>query len=102
MRRFVFLSLGALELVCACVLVAFAAQLPSRAEVEAAAGRVEKVGREAGRQVRILRDDCAQLRKRQPELLALARRLEKQMRQVGKRVGGYSLDGDALQTVSGA
>jgi hypothetical protein len=102
MRRFVFLSLGALELVCACVLVAFAGQLPGRAEVEDAAGRVEKVGREAGRQVRILREDCARLRDRQPELLALAQRLEKQMRLLGKRVGGYALDGDALHTVTGA
>jgi hypothetical protein len=102
MRRLVFRSLAALEFACGCALAAFAWQLPGTAGVEVAAGRVEKVGRDAGRQVRVLRDECALLRKRQPELLALSRRLEKQMRLVGDRVRGHSLDDDALRTISGA
>ena len=75
---------------------------PACAEVEDAAGRVEKVGREAGKQVAHssggVRPAAAAAA---ATAVTLARRLEKQMRQVGKRVGNYSLDGDALQTVSG-
>jgi hypothetical protein len=102
MRRLLFLASGVLELACACVLVAFAWQLPGPAEVEDAAGRLLAVTRDAGAQVRALRDDCAQLRRRHPELLALVERLEKQIRLVGDNVKGQSLDADGLATVTEA
>ena len=102
MRRLVFLSLGVLELACAIILAVFAFQLPSRADVEHVSTRVENVSRQAGRQVRILQKECAQLRERQPQLLTLARRLEKQMRQSAGQFNGLAIDADDLQAVSAA
>lgn len=102
MRRLLFLVLGLLELACAVVLVVFAWQLPASADVLTAADRVEKVSRKAGLQVRRLQEDCRILRQRQPELLALATRLEKQMRLVRDNVRDKSLNTDGLATVTEA
>jgi ABC-type transporter Mla subunit MlaD len=96
MRRFVFVSLGLLEFLAAGVLLAFAAQVPGPAEVEESAGRIERVGRQASRQVGNLRAQVIQVRSRQPHLRDLAVRLEKQMRQVSDRLGDQRLNVDSL------
>jgi ABC-type transporter Mla subunit MlaD len=80
----------------------FAWQLPGRAEVDDAVGRVEKVSKSAGRQVCHLRRQLTIVRARQPELLGLARQLEKQMRRVSATVQSKDLTGDGLEAVSEA
>ncbi|MFO0842728.1 MAG: hypothetical protein U0797_10085 [Gemmataceae bacterium] len=102
MRRLLFLTLGVLELGSAILLVAIAYQLPGSADVEDATDRLLAVTRDAGAQVRALRDDCARMRRRQPELLALTERLERQIRLVGDNVKGRSLDAEGLATVTEA
>jgi uncharacterized phage infection (PIP) family protein YhgE len=102
MRRWIFLVLGMLELTCAMVLVVFAWQLPGPADVHQAAERIDRVGHNAGRQVRSLRAQCQRLRQRQPELLAMSRNLEKQMRSISETVRARSLDADGLATITAA
>lgn len=102
MRPLLLLISGLLELTCAIVLVLLAFQLPNATDVDTASQRIETVGRNASQQVRLLRDECTQLRLRQPELLRFAQRLEKQMRQVDVNLRGQSLDHDTLHNVSEA
>jgi uncharacterized phage infection (PIP) family protein YhgE len=102
MHRLFFFCLGGLELAAAVILLVFAVQLPGPAEVDDLSTRVETVSRNASRQVRNLRRQVAHVRARQPELLTLARKLEKQMRSVSDRVGDQQVDGDSLASVSTA
>jgi hypothetical protein len=98
MRRLVFLGLGVLELGACVLLVSFAWQLPGPADVEDARSRVEKVSRNASRQVRNLRRQVTRIRQRQPELLVLSRRLERQMSVVNANLSGRRFNGDGLAT----
>jgi ABC-type transporter Mla subunit MlaD len=100
MRRLVFLSLGILEFVACVLLAAIAWQLPGTAEVDEAVGRVEKVSRNAGQQVRNLRSHVSRVRARQPDLLTLSQRLEKQMKTVKGNLKGQRLDEKGLETAS--
>ncbi len=102
MRRLIFLSLGLLEFAACGLLVVIAGQLPGPADVDEALGRVEKVSRNAGRQVHNLRGHVGRVRSGQPDLLTLARRLEKQMKMVQRRLNGQHLNGEGLQTASTA
>jgi ABC-type transporter Mla subunit MlaD len=102
MRRLLFLGLGSLELAAAILLLILTVGLPGSAEVEDVCCRVEKVSHNASRQVRYLRKQVAVVRGRQPDLLVLSRRLEKQMRSVSNSVQQRSFDGEALTTVSDA
>jgi hypothetical protein len=102
MRRVFFLVLGVLELAACGLLASFAWQLPGPVEVDQAVGRVEKVSRNAGRQVRTLRRQVALVRQRQPELLALSRRLERQMKVLGGNLRGRQLNGRGFETASAA
>jgi DNA repair ATPase RecN len=82
--------------------VVLAIQLPGRSEVHRASARVEKVGRGASREVHRLRQQLQRVRDKQPELLALARRLEQQMRTIGNSVRSRDFSGDGLADVSDA
>ncbi len=100
MRRLLDWTISGLELVIAVVLLVFAWQLPGREEVEELSERLGSVTRDAGVQIRNLRDECARLRQRQPELETLASRLEKQIRAVGTNLQGHSLNGEGLAAMS--
>src|SRR5213080_2200712 len=102
MRRVILLSLGGLELAAALVLAVIAWQLPGPADVNEAAARVDQVSLNAGRQVRVLRRQVIEVRQRQPELVTLATRLEKQMRSVRDHMNDRSLNADGLSAVSTA
>src|SRR3954451_14196043 len=102
MRRLILVSLGVLELAAAAVLAVIAWQLPGPGGVDEAAARVEQVSLKAGRQVRVLRRQVIDVRQRQPELVALATRLEKQMRSVRDRMNDRSLNAEGLTAVSTA
>jgi DNA repair exonuclease SbcCD ATPase subunit len=102
MHRFFFLFLGGLELAAAIVLLVIAFQLPGQRDVDEMSSRVQEVSRNAGRQVRNLRRQVALVRARQPELLALAVKLEKQMRGVSDSVSDQQLNGETLSSVSEA
>jgi chromosome segregation ATPase len=102
MRRSVFLSLGVLEFLVALVLLAFAWQLPTSAEVGETVGRVAGVGRQTGRQVHALREQLRSLRDRRPQLHELALRLQEQMRTVNEHLRGQQVDYDTVRAVSEA
>jgi uncharacterized phage infection (PIP) family protein YhgE len=102
MQRLFFWCLGGLELAAAIVLLVIAWQLPGPADVEEMSSRVEKVSRNAGRQVRNLRRQVTLVRSRQPELLRLAQKLEKQMRGVSDSVSDQQLNGEVLVSVGDA
>lgn len=99
MRRLVLLGLGLVELTIAILLFSFARELPSRAEVEDATGRAERVSRNAGAQVRNLRASVARARQRQPELYALAARLQKQAQAVNATLDGRDLTDASLSAL---
>lgn len=102
MRRFVFLSLGVLEMAVAAVLVAFAWFLPGPAEVYDGAGRIDRAGRRTVEQVRHLRRQLQDLREHQPQMQELALRLQTQMRTVTESLRGQQVDYDAVQAISDA
>ena len=102
MRRILIGFAAGLEAVAAVVLLVFAWQLPGAAEVEDTVGRVEAVARKAGSQVRGLSRQVGTVRKRQPELASLARRLDRQMRRVNVEFESRSLEADGLVTVTDA
>src|SRR5262249_59300701 len=102
MRRLMLTSLGVLEPAAALVLAVIAWQLPGSDDVNEAAGRIEQVSLNAGRQVRVLRRQVVEVRQRQPELVTLATRLEKQMCSVRDHMNDRSLNADGLTAVSTA
>jgi uncharacterized phage infection (PIP) family protein YhgE len=102
MRRLVFGVLGLLELAACGLLAYFAWMLPGPGDVEEAVGRVKKVSDNTSRQVRTLRQQVTKVRRRQPELLALSRRLEQQMKVVNANLHGRPLGGEGLDTASTA
>jgi chromosome segregation ATPase len=102
MRRVIFLCLGVLEFLVALVLLAFAWQLPGPAEVHDGVGRVEKVGKQTGTQVRQLRAQLHRLRERRPQLHAMAVRLQEEMRTVTDHLRAQQIDYDTVRTVSDA
>ena len=65
MRRTIFLGLGVLEILSAAVLFAFVWQLPGPGDVHDKVGRIERVSRQTGAQVRNLRDEVHRLRQGQ-------------------------------------
>src|SRR4051812_25240994 len=98
MRRLVFLVLGVVELAACGLLLSFAWQLPGSDDVDEAVDRVEKVSRNASKQVRNLRQQVGRVRKRQPQLLALSRKLELQMKGVKKNLKNRRLNADGMET----
>src|SRR5262245_33682919 len=102
MRRIVFVSLGVLEFLVALVLLAFAWQVPGPADVQEGVGRVEKVGKQTGRQVRQLRAQLQVIRERRPQLHAMAVRLQEEMRTVTDHLRGQQVDYGTVRTVSEA
>jgi hypothetical protein len=99
MRKLIFLALGVLESLAAVVLFVFAWQLPSAETVREGVGRVERVSRRTGDQVRRLRSQCAVLRERRPQLHDLARRLQTQLRSVGDELRSQQIDYETVRTV---
>jgi hypothetical protein len=102
MRRIVFLSLGVLELLSALVLVYFAGQLPGTGEVEDTRVRADCVTKQIGMQVQRLRDQFRMLRERRPQLQALAKGLEKQMRIVNDQLKTQRIDYNTVVVLSDA
>jgi uncharacterized phage infection (PIP) family protein YhgE len=102
MRRLVFLTLGVLEVAVACVLCAFAWQLPGSDEILHQANRVERVSRETGEQVGVMRRRLAGLRQRRPLLDDLTEKLHAQMRQVNGHLRHQQVDYETVQTMSDA
>src|SRR5687768_8577744 len=100
MRRLIPLGVGLLELTIAVLLASFAWQLPGQAEVERATDRVERVSHNAGRQVRNLEQSLTRARKRQPELRALAARMQTQIDAVNKTVHRRDFTGTGLSGIS--
>jgi ABC-type transporter Mla subunit MlaD len=102
MRRFVFLSLGGLELLSAAVLMYFAWLVPGRGEVEETASRADRITRHTGEQVQRLRDQFRLLRERRPQMQALALRLQSEMRVVNDHLKTQQIDYGTIQTLSDA
>lgn len=102
MRRFVFLTMGGLELLSATVLVYFAWLVPSRGEVEETAGRADRVTLHTGEQVARLRDQFRLLRERRPQMQALALRLQAEMRVINDHLKTQQIDYSTVQTLSDA
>src|SRR5258708_2866670 len=102
MRRLLFMSLGSVECLVAAVLLGFAWMLPGSTEVNDHVGRVETVTKQSGSQVGSLREQVRQLRKRQPQLKALAERLQKQSDDMIANVRDQNVDYDTVQTISDA
>jgi chromosome segregation ATPase len=102
MRRTLFTSLGVLEFLAALVLLAFAWQLPGPRQVQDAADKMERVSRQAGVQVSRLRDEVGVLRQRRPQLAALSKQLQKQLRIVTINVRTGQIDYGAVRTVGHA
>jgi hypothetical protein len=100
MRRLVFLGVGLLECVVGVVLVLLGANLPARSEVEDSFGRVERVTRRAGDQVRRLRQQVHDLRR--PDLHELAGRLRDQTRTVAVLLREQKVDFQSLATLGEA
>ncbi len=102
MRRTVFVSLGVLEFLVALALLAFAWQVPGPAEVREGVGRLEKVGRQTGRQVRQLREQLHAIGERRPQLHAMAVRLQEEMKTVTDHLRHQQVDYGTVRTVSEA
>src|SRR5438128_291258 len=100
MRGILMVFVAGLEIIAACVLLVLAWRLPGAAAVDRTMGRFETVSRTTGKQVRGLTKQVKTVRKRQPDLARLARRLEKQMLVVSEDVQTRSLSGEGLMTVS--
>jgi methyl-accepting chemotaxis protein len=102
MRRSVFLCLGVLEFLVALVLLAFAWQVPGPADIHTGVGRIEKVGRQTGKQVRQLRTQLHAIRERRPQLHDMAVRLQEEMKTVTDHLRGQQIDYGTVRTVSEA
>lgn len=102
MRRFVFLLLGALELLSAVVLVYFAGLVPGRREVEESAGKAERLTRHTATQVHGLHDQFRLLRERRPQMQALAMRLQSEMRVVNDQLKTQTIDYETVQALRDA
>src|ERR1700722_728055 len=76
MRHIVFMSLGILEALVACVLLGFAYYLPGPSDVHDKVERVDRVSKQSSLQVNHLRGQVRQLRERQPVVRDLAERLD--------------------------
>jgi hypothetical protein len=96
MRRTIFLALGTLEFIVAAVLVYLAFQVPGREEVARSFGKVERVTRRAGHQVRLVHRQVSLLRR--PQLKDLSQRLRTQARQVAGLLKEQTVD---FRTVRG-
>jgi hypothetical protein len=102
MRRTAFLVLGVLEALVAAVLLVFAWQLPGPAAVHDSVGRVERVSRQTGAQIRRLREQVHLLRESRPRMQELAVRLRDQMRLVSDNLQDQQIDYPTLRAVSDA
>jgi chromosome segregation ATPase len=92
MRRFLFLTLGILELLVAGVLAVFAWDLPGPATVTDSVNRVETVTRHAANEIHNLRDQARRLRERRPQIERVSRQLEVQMRLAGELLRGQQIN----------
>jgi hypothetical protein len=99
MRRLVFLILGCLELCVAALLLLFA-QLLSEADVAEAFAKAERVTRQAGDQVRLVRQEVRDLRR--PEWQELAERLQAQTRIVTSALQTQQVDFETVRTLHDA
>ena len=100
MRRAVFLVLGVLELLSAVVLVYFAWLVPGNRQVEETEVRADRVTQNTGEQVRRLRNQFRLLRERRPQMQALARRLQSEMRVINDQLKTQKIDYDTVKTLS--
>src|SRR5262245_60327325 len=100
MRRLLFTALGVLEVLAACVLFAFAWQLPGPGEVDEAVGRVERVSTGAGKGVDRLRTQLQQLRQDRPRLRILTDQVSSHLATLSEQLDSRPLDYDAVQTVA--
>ncbi len=102
MRRVAFLGVGALELCVAGVLLALVRCLPSSGDVQAGLDRAERVGQQAGGQLRKLRGQLDTFRERQPRLNQMTAQLQTHLQKVGKLLGNPQVDFQALEAVRDA
>ena len=102
LRRFLFLTLGFLEILVAGVLFVFAWQTPGPAEVHDGVTRVERVTQQTSGQVARLRRQLHTIRQQQPHLRELAVNLRLQMSLATKDLEGQRIDYDTVHTVEGA
>src|SRR5262245_59342683 len=102
MRRTAFLVMGVLEGLVAVVLLTFAWQLPGPAAVHDSVGRVERVSRQTGTQIRRLREQVQLLRQSRPRMQELAVRLRDQMHLISDNLQDQQIDYPTLRAVSDA
>jgi uncharacterized phage infection (PIP) family protein YhgE len=100
MRRFVFLTLGVLEVLVALALIVCAWQLPGSGEVKERVARIEKISRNTEEEVARMRRRVALLRARRPQLDALSDQVHAQMARVNSHLESQQIDYDTVQTVS--
>lgn len=100
MRNLIFLSMGILELLVAFLLILFGFQLPTPGLIENTFDRAQKVTDRAGRQVRLFEQQVHDLR--QPELVNLAGRLQKETHQVTANLRLQAVDFDSIKAMRNA
>ncbi len=99
MRRTIFFALGVLEILSAAVLYAFVWQLPGPDDVRDTVGRIERVSRQTGSQVRKLRDEIHNIQQSQPHAKQLAEGTRVQLQYLGQHLQKQQIDYVALQTL---
>ena len=98
MRRTLLLGLGVLEILVAVALLAIALNLPGRTAVNEGFGRVEKITGGAEKQVRQLRDQVADLRRR--DVHDAAERLAKHTHTITSGLQDRDIDFRAIEGLS--
>jgi uncharacterized phage infection (PIP) family protein YhgE len=99
MRRFVFLTLGMLELAVAAVLLVLG-WMAGSADVDAGFAKAERVTRKVGTQVRLVRQQVESLRR--PELQQLVGRLQTQTRTLTTALQTQQVDFGTVRTLADA
>jgi hypothetical protein len=97
MRRAVFVSFGALELVVAVVLIRLGSQIPTDGDVDQTFRSAGRVTNRAGTQVQLLRQQVQSIQRL--ELHRLTERLQKQTRSVTVSLGSQRVDFDTVSTL---
>jgi len=98
MRRYFLFGLGALEAAIAAALVVIGVQLPSRSDVSANFGRVERVTGGAETQVRIMREQVVDLRKQ--DLAGKADELRKHTKTAADTAGRQQIDFQTVEAIA--
>jgi DNA repair ATPase RecN len=102
MRRALYLSLGALEVLVALVLVALALELPGAEDIQAHVERVDALGKDTTHQLWQFRGQVHMLQEGRPKLHDMAQGLQKELALVTDILSKQNLDYGTVNNVSEA